>query len=69
MGKVMAIADGQVVVDYAYPCMMAERALKDLHNLMLEGKHDEAITAGINALAEVRLTIQAIKDMRERGVK
>lgn len=69
MGKVMAIVNGEAVVDYAYPCMMAERGLKELHNLMLEGKHDEAITAGIRALADVRLTIQAIKDMRERGVK
>lgn len=65
----MVIVDGEAMVDYAYPCMMAERALKNLHNLMLEGKHDEAITAGIEALADVRLTIQAIKDMRERASK
>lgn len=65
----MVIVDGEAVVDYAYPCMMAEKALKKLHNLMLEGKHDEAVTAGIEALADVRLTIQAIKDMRERAAK
>lgn len=65
----MVIVDGEAMVDYAYPCMMAEKALKKLHNLMLEGKHDEAITAGIEALADVRLTIQAIKDMRERASK
>ncbi len=64
----MAIVNGEAVVDYAYPCMMAERALKNLHNLMLEGKYDEAVTAGIEALADVRLTIQAIKDMRERDI-
>lgn len=69
MEKVMVIVDGEAVVDYAYPCMMAEKALKKLHNLMLEGKHDEAVTAGIEALTDVRLTIQAIKDMRERAVK
>jgi hypothetical protein len=68
MEKVMAIVNGEAVVDYAYPCMMAERALKNLHNLMLEGKYDEAVTAGIEALADVRLTIQAIKDMRERDI-
>lgn len=65
----MAIVNGEAVVDYAYPCMMAERALKELHNLMLEGKYDEAVLAGIGALADVRLTIQAIKDMRERDIK
>lgn len=69
MEKVMVIVNGEAVVDYAYPCMMAEKALKELHNLMLEGKYDEAVTAGIGALADVRLTIQAIKDMRERGIK
>lgn len=65
----MAIADGEMVVDYAYPCMLAERALKDLHNRMLEGNYDEAVTAGLMALADVRLTIQAIKDMRDRAAK
>ena len=68
MDKVMVIVKGELMVDYAYPCMMAERALKNLHNLMLEGKYDEAVTAGIEALADVRLTIQAIKDMRERDI-
>ncbi len=62
----MVIVNGEALVDYAYPCMMAEKALKDLHALMLEGKYDEAVTAGIEALTDVRLTIQAVKAMRER---
>jgi len=49
--------------------MMAERALKNLHNLMLEGKYDEAVTAGIEAMADVKLTINAIRDMRDRAAK
>lgn len=65
----MAIVNGEAVVDYAYPCMMAEKALKKLHNLMLEGKYAEAAEAGVEALADVRLTIHAIRDMQERGVK
>jgi hypothetical protein len=69
MEKVMAIVNGEVLVDYAYPCMMAEKALKNLHAKMLEGKYDEAVTAGIEALADVRLTIQAIRDMQERGAR
>lgn len=62
----MVIVNGEALVDYAYPCMMAEKALKNLHALMLEGKYDEAVTAGIEALADVRLTIQAVKTMREQ---
>ena len=33
----------QPVIDYAMPCMMAEKALKDLHNAVLDQKLDEAI--------------------------
>jgi hypothetical protein len=69
MEKVTAIVNGEMVVDYAYPCMMAEKALKNLHNLMLEGKYDEAVTAGIEAMADVKLTLNAIKDMRDRAAK
>jgi hypothetical protein len=65
----MAIVNGEVLVDYAYPCMMAEKALKKLHAAMLEGKHEQALEAGIEALAEVKLTINAIRDMQERAVK
>ena len=54
------------VVDYAYPCMMAEKALKELHNAMLEGKHEQAHEAGVRALAEVKLTLNAIKDAQEK---
>jgi len=28
----------QPVIDYAMPCMMAEKALKDLHNAVLDQK-------------------------------
>jgi hypothetical protein len=30
------------MIDYSYPCMMAEKALKDLHNAALEGRLEEA---------------------------
>ena len=32
MAKVMAIVEGELMIDYAYPCMMAEKALKELHS-------------------------------------
>jgi hypothetical protein len=69
MEKVMAIVNGETVIDYAYPCMMAEKALKNLHNLMLEGKYEAAMDAAMEAMADVKLTLNAIKDMQERVAK
>lgn len=54
------------MIDYARPCMMAEIALKNAHNAMLEKDYDEAIGEALNALAETKLMINAIKDMKER---
>ena len=53
-------------LDYAYPTMMAEKALKDLHNAMLENRYDDALLAGLNAIVDVRLALVAIKDAKER---
>lgn len=55
------------MIDYAYPTMMAENALAKLHNLMLEKKYDEAIEAGIEALVETKLAVNAIKHMKEQS--
>lgn len=52
------------MIDYSYPCMMAERALKDLHNAAIEGRLDDAIEHALSALAEVRLTYQALRHMQ-----
>jgi hypothetical protein len=65
MDQVMVIVEGKLMIDYAYPCMMAEKALKEAHNAMLEGKYDVAIEAGLKALAETKLMITAVKDMKE----
>ena len=54
------------IVDYAYPCMMAETALKNAHDAMLEQDYDVAIGEALTALAETKLMINAIKDMKER---
>ena len=66
MVKVMVIVNGELMVDYAYPCMMAENALKKAHDMMLENKYDEAIEEGLKAMAETKLMITAIKDIKER---
>lgn len=54
------------MIDYAYPAMMAERAMKDLHQSVLENKFDAAIAHGIEAITEMRLTINALKDMKDK---
>jgi hypothetical protein len=48
--------------DYAHPTMMAEKALKDLHNAMLMKEYRDAVEAGIRALEE---TVRAIDAIRE----
>jgi hypothetical protein len=54
------------IVDYAYPCMMAENALKRAHDAMLEQDYDVAIGEAFIAIAETKLMINAIKDMKEQ---
>ncbi len=54
------------LIDYAAPCMAAERALRDLHNAVLEGKYDEAMKLALEAAAEARLTYHAISHMKDQ---
>lgn len=63
----MVIVNGEQMIDYAYPCMMAEKALKNLHNAMLENKYEDALDQALEAMAQVRLTLIAIKDMQEKA--
>ena len=52
------------MIDYSYPCMMAERALKDLHNAAIEGRMDDALEHALVAITETRLTYQALRHMQ-----
>ncbi len=54
------------LIDYAHPCMMAENALKKLHDAALQRDYDAAVQYGIEAAVEVRLTIQNLKLMKEQ---
>lgn len=54
------------IVDYARPCMMAEKYLKELHEAMLDHDRDKAIENGIQAIVEIRLTISAIRHEKEK---
>lgn len=51
------------MIDYAYPCMMAEKALKDLHNAAIEGRLDDAKEHALEAITEARLVYQALQHM------
>jgi hypothetical protein len=53
------------IVDYAYPCMMAEKALKELHDKMLDRDYDTALDLAMKALVEVKMTYNSIKHMKE----
>lgn len=53
--------------DYAYPCMMAENALKKVHLAMLEGHTDKAMLHAVEALIETTRMLDAIKHTKERA--
>jgi len=57
------------IVDYAKPCMDAEKALKDAHDAVLNGKFDEAMTKTMDALVSVRLMYGALRHMKEQNEK
>lgn len=53
------------VIDYAYPCMMAEKAVKNIHDAALHNRMDEAIESATIAITELRLALAVLKIMRE----
>ena len=54
------------LIDYAYPCMMAEKALKDAHNSVLDQDLDKAIEQTTEALVQTRLMLLSLKHMKEK---
>jgi hypothetical protein len=59
----------EVIVDYAKPCMDAEKALKDAHNAVLDGKLELAMTKTMDAVISARLMYGALRHMREQNEK
>lgn len=55
------------MIDYAHPTMMAENALAKLHHMMLERNYEGAIEAGMTALVETKMAINAVKHMKEQS--
>ena len=65
--NVMTTYKGELMVDYAYPCMMAEKALKKVHDAVLSQNLDIAVEQTLIALTEARLMLTALKEMREKS--
>lgn len=54
------------LIDYAYPLMMSEKALKSCYEAALAQKYDVAAEEAMQAMAEIKLTIVALKHMQEQ---
>lgn len=55
------------IIDYAYPCMMAERALHEVHKSMLKGDYETALEQANVALVETRIMANSIREMRDNA--
>ena len=53
------------MIDYAYPCMMAENALKKAHDAVLDNDLDAAIIEALVAMSEAKLMLNALRHMKE----
>jgi hypothetical protein len=54
------------IIDYALPCMMAEKDLKQVHELMLANNHHEAINKCRDALFRIEELIRSIQFMKDK---
>lgn len=57
------------MIDYAYPTMMAEKALKDLHEAMLNRRFEDARQAALRCMVECRIAYHSVRVMEEEYVK
>lgn len=55
------------MIDYAYPTMMAEKALKELHEAMLAKKFEAAKEAALRCISEARIAYHSIGVMEEEN--
>lgn len=53
------------MIDYAYPTMMAEKALKELHEAMLANKFEAAREAALRCMSECRIAYNSISIMEQ----
>jgi len=57
--------DETTLIDYAKPCMDAEKALKEAHWFTLEHKYDQAIAKTLEALVSVSIMHAALLNMQK----
>jgi hypothetical protein len=62
--NVMTIHEGKMMIDYAYPCMMAEKALKKAHDAVLDNDLDAAIAEALVAMSEAKLMLSTLRHMK-----
>ena len=53
------------MIDYAYPTMMAAKALKELHEAMLAQKFEAAKEQVLRCMSEARIAYHSITVMEE----
>lgn len=56
----------EAIIDYAHPAMMAEKALRDMHEAALERRFKDAQDFALMAITESRLALQALKHMEQK---
>jgi len=57
----------EVIIDYAKPCMDAEKALRDTHYAVLDQNLDLAMTKAMDAIIAARLMYGALRLMKEKN--
>lgn len=55
----------QEIKDYALPCMLAEKELKEAHQFMLQNKYRDAMESGVKAIDYIHQMLDAIENKTE----
>lgn len=53
------------LIDYAYPMMMAENAMRAAYDALLHGNPDEGMEQLLNAMVEIKMALNAVRHTRE----
>lgn len=48
------------IIDYARPTILAEKALKDMHNAVIEKRYEDAKELALEAVTQAKLAYHAI---------
>jgi hypothetical protein len=57
------------IIDYAMPTMLAEKALKDLHNAALNKEFDKAVEFALEAAIQCRMASSALRQMKQEEMR